>query len=157
MVLDALGISLRNSIGDTKRGQKLNHDLVPSTAPLGKVLAGLRQKDRPIRLAGDEARLLQPLDRADHRDVSDTDPPGEIHHACLSGGRDELRNLLNIILGSFRRPVGAGTLVAHGQGGIAPACGCRRGPWRQGACSRLRGAGRVHAGLSLASGVSGHP
>lgn len=103
MMLDPFCVGSGNLRGNTHRFQKIDHDAVPGFGFDRKILSGLSEKDRAVRLATDEIRFLKALQSPDHGDV------GNSHNLCqINGTRfadflDEIRDGFHVILCPFLR------------------------------------------------------
>ncbi len=66
---------------------------------------GRCEKDRSIRLRGDEALPLQPLDGAIRGHVGDTQSPREVRQARLARLRNQLGNHFHVVLRKLLRAI----------------------------------------------------
>ncbi len=80
---------------------------VLAAAVLGQFPAVAGQEDGAVGLLGDEARILQPLQRLDHRGVGDAEAHGDIGAARLAALVDQVGDQFDIVPGQFRLVIGA--------------------------------------------------
>ena len=108
VVFNPLRVHLRDVIRDAQRTQKRRHRLVPPLAFGRQRPSFVCKKNCPIRLRGDKSHLAQPRDGADHRDMRDPQPSGQVHHARFAGVGDEVGDGFDIIFGNFIGMLAAG-------------------------------------------------
>ena len=101
MMLDALGVRLRDRVGNANRLQELDHHFVPMTGLFREPLPRRGEEDRSIRERGDEAGAAEALQRAADGDVRDTQPSSQIDDTRLARRVDELRDHLDVVLRRF--------------------------------------------------------
>ena len=102
MMLNALGIFLGNTGRHADGYQKITHDLMAGLAGLGKRLAFVSQKDRPVGPRLDKVFTLQALDDGIDRRAGYPKARCKINRTRLAGGGDQLGDHLNIIFSNFR-------------------------------------------------------
>ena len=101
MMLDTFGIFLGNAGRHADGNQKITYNLMPRLTGLGKCLALVGQKDRPVRPRLDKVFTLQTLDDGIDRRAGHPEACGKINRSRLAGGGDQLGDHLNIIFGNF--------------------------------------------------------
>lgn len=116
VMLNALGVGLRNRLRHPERPQELKDQFVALPRFLGQPRSFVREEDGPVGPAGDEAIALQARDRADDRDVRDAEAARQVDGAGFAGGGAEFGDGLDVILGGFGGVLAAGLAEGGGLG-----------------------------------------
>jgi len=103
MVFEAFGVGLGRPGRHAERLEEGHDDFVPAPRFVGELAAGRREKNRPIRLRGDQPGPLEAADGPADSDVGHTQPPRQVDGARLAARGDEVGDGLDIVLRDFLR------------------------------------------------------
>ena len=98
MVLDALGINGGDPRVDSQSEQEGIDDLVAAFASVGQASPLLREFDGLVGLRAYQFVTLKALNRPDDGNMSDPEMIGQIPHAALAVGVDQVCDGLDIVL-----------------------------------------------------------
>ena len=101
MMFDAFRVGLRCCLGHPQRPQESHHNLVAALGLLRYPQAFIGQEDRTVRTGRNISVALQPGNRADNRDVRDSEAAGKINRPRFSVNGGKVSNGFGVILRRF--------------------------------------------------------